>query len=301
MPGIGIIANPNAKLNKRNPKRQKILYSLAKEAGRLKITNNIEELHQAAHDFYKESIEILAIIGGDGTISRTISTFIDNYQNKPLPFVAILRGGTANNIADNLGIKSSPEKNLQKLIQLHKSSKVITTTQLPSLVIDNRYGFLFADGVCAYFLKEFYKEKKGIPGAIFLVVRLFISQIFSTPLFKETIKQEHTQLIYSNKKRIDHYSCSTLCSTLKKIPLGIPYFFKTNACEFECISVTTKPRDLSWKYVPKALLMPKLNQKEQVSFCTQDLTVIKDHPFLYTLDGELYRTNKNQINQEFRT
>lgn len=42
--------------------------------------------------------------------------------------------------------------------------------------------------------------------------------------------------------------------------------------------------------------MPKLNQKEQVSFCTQDLTVIKDHPFLYTLDGELYQTNKNQIN-----
>lgn len=125
----------------------------------MKITNNIEELHQAAHDFYKESIEILAIIGGDGTISRTISTFIDNYQNKPLPFIAILRGGTANNIADTLGIKSSPEKNLQKLIQFHKSPKVITNTQLPSLVIDNRYGFLFADGVCAYFLKDFYKEK----------------------------------------------------------------------------------------------------------------------------------------------
>lgn len=33
MPGIGIIANPNAKLNKLNPKRQKILYSLAKKAG----------------------------------------------------------------------------------------------------------------------------------------------------------------------------------------------------------------------------------------------------------------------------
>ena len=53
-------------------------------------------LKRVAADFRQSKIEILAINGGDGTISKTLTAFINEYGDEPLPKIAILKGGTIN-------------------------------------------------------------------------------------------------------------------------------------------------------------------------------------------------------------
>src|SRR5687768_275022 len=108
MSGIGIITNPHSKLNKRNPRRAELLGYIVGERGQLEITNTLADLERVAHEFREKKIHTLAISGGDGTICRTLTALIHAYGEVPLPRVALLRGGTINVLANNLGIKGAP-------------------------------------------------------------------------------------------------------------------------------------------------------------------------------------------------
>ena len=123
MSGIGIITNPHSKLNKRNPQRTALLGYILGEKGRLEVTNNLDDLGRVAREFKSKNIGILAINGGDGTICRTLTAFIQVYGNAPLPKVALLRGGTINVLANNLGIAGSPEQVLYRLVEVYSNEE----------------------------------------------------------------------------------------------------------------------------------------------------------------------------------
>src|SRR5690349_19758362 len=105
MPGIGIIANPHSKLNKQNPERHELLGYILGQQGQLRLTESLEHLSKVAAEFHQKKIDILAINGGDGTISRTLTAIVNEYKGDPLPPIALLRGGTMNVLAQNLGVK----------------------------------------------------------------------------------------------------------------------------------------------------------------------------------------------------
>ena len=200
MPGIGIIANPHSKLNKRDPRRYKILSYIAGEQGNLKTTNNFNELEDAAREFYQKNISILAISGGDGTISRTLSVFIKIYGQKKLPQIAILGGGTINVLAKNLGQQNTPEKNLYKLIEKFSSGEKIKYTMKNCLQVDKvNYGFLFANGTTANFLNEYYKNKNNALGALMLILRLGVSSLYSSPWSDKVLTRENYTINYYKK------------------------------------------------------------------------------------------------------
>ena len=67
-------------------------------------TETLDEVRGLAREFKEKGIDILGISGGDGTNHRTLSTFLEVYGETPLPKIALLRGGTMNNLANQLGI-----------------------------------------------------------------------------------------------------------------------------------------------------------------------------------------------------
>ena len=119
MAGIGIITNPHAKSNKQDPFKQETMSYLLGKQGDFRITKSLDELKTVAKEFLENNISVLAINGGDGTIMRTLTIFKEIYKDHPLPLVAVLPGGTANVLAQNLKIKDSPELCLMKLVEMH--------------------------------------------------------------------------------------------------------------------------------------------------------------------------------------
>jgi diacylglycerol kinase family enzyme len=291
MAGIGIITNPHAKLNRRNPERSKLLSYIAGSRGTLEVTNNLEDLRKVAQQFYAQDIDTLAINGGDGTISRTITAFIQEYGSKPLPDIAVLRGGTMNMLADNLKLHGSPEQILYRLVEGHSLRQYMGVVEFNSLAINDHYGFLFANGSSRRFLEVFYKNKTSALGSIMLLFKVLLSYPFGGSLYNNMIKEDRYVLQADDRQPTSLLSSFTFCSTVEMIPLKIKLFphMLQHPDKFGCLSVLTPPRKIPF-VLPHFLLGLSATREHKVEFACEKLTITADSPQAnaYTLDGELF-------------
>ncbi len=297
MSGIGIIANPHSKLNKRNPGRQQVLGWILGERGQLAVTNSLEHLSQVAREFRDRNISILAINGGDGTISRTLTAFIKEYGSRPLPQIVLLRGGTINVLAQNLGIKGKPEEVLYRLLQVHSSGKPIKTEKLATLQIEGNYGFLFGNATTARFLAEFYRNKTGPLGAVLLVLRLAFASMFNKPLYESVVASHEMVISADGKEPRTLKAVALMCSTIERGPLGFRLFPKARRGPhvFQSIAFVVEAEKLPVK-LPLVVLRPGEGEAfGKISTCASTMQVTCADSKVYTIDGELYESASETI------
>lgn len=303
MAGIGIITNPHSKLNKQYPHRQLLLTYIAGEQGKVAVTNDLDELYKVAQEFSRKNIKILAINGGDGTISRTLTAFIHVYKENPLPHIVLLRGGTMNMLADNLQIQGTPEHLLFRLIEAHSTGFFKETIHVPTLKIGDQYGFLFANGTSARYLAEFYQNKTGAWGALALIGRLCLSYLLQSAFFFRIVQQDPTTLQIDAQPPLSHGSASVFCSTVKQLPMKIPFFQKleANPDRFECISIQLPPNEVAKKLASMLWFCLRNQQNPHsywVDFCCKRLAISTSTASPYTLDGELFMANRDGLSIE---
>ncbi len=299
MSGIGIITNPHSKLNKRNPARTALLGYILGAQGQLEVTNTLADLSRVAREFKDQGISVLAINGGDGTICRTLTAFIQAYGDTPLPKVALLRGGTINVLASNLAIRGTPEQILFRLVELHSARADIPSRHLRTIFIEDNYGFLFGNGAAASFLKEYYKRKSGALGAAFWAMRVWMSRFFGGQLYYEILREQPLTLLTDGKAPIAHASLAVFAATVDRMPLGYRMFTQVGAHpdKFQCVSFTMAAKDAIWQVPVSMVKSGDSATAGKMSFVSSHLIIEADQPFDYTLDGELYvsRTNRLQI------
>jgi len=295
MSGIGIITNPHSKLNKRNPSRTALLGYILGAKGQLEVTSSIEDLGRVAREFKDQSISLLAINGGDGTICRTLTAFLNEYGESPLPQVVLLRGGTINVLANNLGIKGTPEQVLYRLVEAHSAGIELPTRRLSTLLVEGTYGFLFGNGVATTFLKEYYKRKSGPVGAAFWVLAVWASRFFGSGLYDRVVHDQALGLTPDGGDRFDQRTCALFCSTVEKMPLGYHMFPQLRARKdcFQCVSFTFAAKDAVWQ-LPVAMIK-KEGTAGKMGFCARELVIEAEAPFDYTLDGELYLSASSRL------
>ncbi|MDB2447007.1 diacylglycerol kinase family protein [bacterium] len=303
MPGIGIISNPHSKLNRKNPQRHEYLTYIAGEEGHVAVTQTLEDLAKVAEDFREHGIKILAINGGDGTISQTLTAFIKTYGSATLPKIVLLRGGTINVLAENLGIKGSPEQVLYRLIEKHSINKLETTRRVSTLVAGGQHGFLFGNGTAANFLELFYQNKTGPLGSLLLFVRLMISRLSKKTLYDSVAKSVDTAVIVDSDKKPSHQSISTLIATIPRMPLGFKLFPKTteNSQLAQLVSYTGDARKDIFKAVFDFFVRPSKSTDAKISYCGKSFSVECGEPTPYTLDGELFYPEGNVVDVQIGT
>lgn len=297
MSGIGIITNPHSKLNKRNPKRAELLGYILGEKGQLEVTSSLEDLARVAREFRERDISILAINGGDGTICRTITAFVSEYGAKPLPQIALLRGGTINVLANNLGVIGKPEQILYRLVEGFGRSEGLTVTKLRSMKVEGNYGFLFGNGVAATFLKEYYKRKTGPIGAFLWCVGVWASRFVGGAMHYRVVKDIDIGLAPNGLPAIRHNSVAVFFSSLQRMPLGYPMFerLKKEPGPFQAVSFTFQAREAIWKLPFTVIKRKDGSTTGKLSFCARSLVLEAQGPFDYTLDGELYVSGSRSL------
>lgn len=298
MAGIGIISNPHSKLNRKNPQRHGYLTYIAGQEGHVAVTKSLTELEQVAKDFKQAGVKMIAINGGDGTISHTITALIHAWAGEPLPHIALLRGGTINVLAENLGIKGSPEEILYRLIESHYSSQVKKTVRLRTLEIDTKFGFLFANGVCAKFLEEFYKNKSGPLGSLLLIIKIALARFVNKEYFRNMVHETATEIVSGidpKSKSSHHDALATLVATIKRMPLGPKIFPKAGkeGEELQCISYVCSPEKAIFKITKDVLFTPNRESDVKISLSSREFDILTNPGSGYTLDGELYPASDN--------
>ena len=297
MPGIGIITNPHSKSNKRNPKRSKLLSYIVGKRGFQEITSNVEDLEKVAQHFLRQKIDILAINGGDGTISHTISAFVKCYGDNPLPKVLLLGGGTMNVVSRNLGIRGRPEAILAKIVEAVSIESELKTSKLGTIAIEDRHGFLYADGTSANLLKEFYIKKAGFVRGAWLGLKLSVATLFRSSFYRRMIQPTKIKFHPFPFFPIYHKTIGTYASTLARLPLGIPMFGKKLRSDgtFRAITISMPPYKLLPRMIPMALYGKQGHYLGKHNFDAKKLEIESEEPFIYTLDGELFTSKNNKV------
>jgi len=149
-----LISNPRSGRNRRDPGRVRRLQELLPPGGVLHQPEDLGTLRGLAAE---TDADVVAVDGGDGTLHKVLSAFLAVRQ-RDFPAFSLLRGGSMNTVARNLGIRASPFAQLRRLT----AGAPRTVERRPLLVDGAQVGFFFGTGVLARFLKAYYAE--GVPG-----------------------------------------------------------------------------------------------------------------------------------------
>ena len=156
-PTIGVVVNPKARRHRRDPEATSRLRSAVGRQGLVREAHDLEELAQIADEFRQARLEVLAIGGGDGTNTTTLTVFARVYGDEPLPAVALLRGGTMNTVANGLGVpRLTPDALLRRLALAARDGETLPTHDNATIDVGGRLGFLFGTGIFRSFLDEYY-------------------------------------------------------------------------------------------------------------------------------------------------
>jgi diacylglycerol kinase family enzyme len=80
------------------------------------VTESSAEVSAGLAELATRPVDVLAISGGDGTVSRVLTHLIDETPFEKMPLIAILPGGTANMTAGDIGLRGSVTTTLQRLV-----------------------------------------------------------------------------------------------------------------------------------------------------------------------------------------
>ncbi len=300
MPGIGIIANPHSKLNKRSPEELRLLQDVLGQKGIFSLSHDLAQLDRIILEYKSKGIEIIGINGGDGSISLAISRMIALYGTQTLPKFCVLGGGTMNLVASQLGVKGSPQAVLKRLLRAQEKARPIPTQKLATLKIGSIYGFLYADQSSTAILEEFYQKKSGHIGASLLTARLIQSFLVRGPFIKKMIKPHRLEASFKPGGRLRGLALGSFAGTITKFPMGLQFLPLARKIpgHFQVTVVTCPSEKILW-YLPMIMLQQKEGPAAgKHSFCCEEATLRYEGSVHFTVDGEIYANSTGLLKIE---
>lgn len=290
MSGIGVILNPHSRSNRRNPERLRRLAFIVGDKGSCHTTQDVLDVRKIAENFAARGVEVVCISGGDGTIHHTISTLIATYGARPLPMIALLRGGTINNVATALGIRGTPESILSRLILQYHEGESIPTTPVHCLCVNGAYGFLFGNGLVANFIDEYIRlGEGGANNALKLIARCVGSSIFKTEFISRLARRYDARVTVDGAVWPFRNYVIIQAGTVELFGFGIRPFprAREQPGHFAVGGYSMTPREVSWGMV-RLLRKKPIHEENALDTLASRVLIELTEPMTYMIDGEIY-------------
>jgi diacylglycerol kinase family enzyme len=163
---LGVLVNAHAGSVRRDPQLVARLEALL-PPGHVIATSKIEEVGPALKALRELGISQLALVGGDGTLSGSLTELVESWP-KPWPAILVTRGGTVNTISAALGARGSPSSSLRRLVREGAPARE-TVRELLRVEAERsapRCGFIFGNGLATRWLQAYYAEPvQGVQAA----------------------------------------------------------------------------------------------------------------------------------------
>ena len=289
MSGIGVVVNPHSKQYKDNPEKMKRLGFIVGDRGDFASTQDLRDIRGVAERFKERDIDILALSGGDGTNHRTLTTFLQVYGNKPLPKIALLRGGTLNTVAYSCGVRGTPEKNISNLLFKYHEDEEFETTQVTLMKINDYYGFIWGCGVIYRFMDSYYQLGPASPlNAAWILAHAIGSAVingrFACRMFERMAGEVR---VNGRSWPFKNYS-AIYAGSVKYLGLNFRVFYHAqDPAKFHAVGFSMPPRNVL-PYVPMMFLgrpsgCPNLQEE-----AATEMVIELAEPQSYTIDGDMH-------------
>ncbi len=154
MSRIGLISNPNSRQNRRGFAE---IERAAQSAGFAHLVlGDMANLLPSLKDLAADSIDVLVVNGGDGTLQAVLTALLEDRPFDRLPLLAVLPRGMTNMSACDVGLSGRPHQALAKLADLSRrrglasctaSRQVLRLENIPNSPVQ-RGMFFGAGGIC---------------------------------------------------------------------------------------------------------------------------------------------------------
>jgi hypothetical protein len=295
MPGIGVIVNPKARQNKRDPRAASRLSRALGDHGVVRTASSHEELARIAEDFRKLDIDVLGISGGDGTNGVTLTGFLKVWADQPLPPVAFLRGGTMNTVANAVGApRGKPDGLLARLIKRYaaRQRQPLQSVERHVLKVGDHYAFLFGTGALQGYIREYYRVPEPNPiWAARLLARASVSALVGGETAGRVAPRWVGRVTFDDGSSFaDRDYFAIACGTVDQIGLGFrPFYrFEERPGHFHVLGITTTPLGFVGRLpaVWRARPMGEEHAVEQLA--TRAVLESRSGVNDYMCDGDLY-------------
>ena len=302
---VGVITNPGSHRNKGG--LDSLNRTIAGHADvHHAVLGDVSEIPEILRDFASRDVNLLAIVGGDGTVQATLTGLFDSRPFDTLPTLAVLPAGRTNMIAADAGVRSRRGQGMSGLLKrARKADFTDCVTERRIVRIDNvrgagsQFGMFFgAAGIsraiqsCRRKLHP-YGLNSNLASALTLagsVVRLLSGRGGED----EICRGDEIAIALDNENFVSHSCLLLLATTLDRLLLGSrPFWTETpGPLHFSYISYPPKRLGL---YVPRLLYGGPRRKLPVESYFSQDATSVRlklDGPF--TLDGEFFEAEPDK-------
>ena len=294
---IGVVVNPRSRYLKRHPEAVGRLRAILGDRGLLVETRTLDEVEPLARRFAADGVEVVGVVGGDGTAGILARGFSDVYGAAPLPLFALLRGGTMNTVANALGLpRGRPEAQLARLLEVTRGRVRPAVVERPTLDAHGRLGFLFGTGVFYNFLEAYYEAGHDDPSAVTAVEtisRMAASVLVRGPLARRLV-HPHAAVVTHDGVTLPERSYLTLAAgTVAEVGLGFTPFPATRGLDegFEFLAVHGAPVPVV-RELPSFWLGRRVDPAVGFSVTAREVVIAPREGVVdYMVDGDLYASH----------
>lgn len=290
---VGIISNPEARHNIRNPRMITIIRRIMGAYAIVIETSTINDIPEAIQTFYDNDVEIIGINGGDGTFSAVITVIIAIYKNKPLPKIVVLCAGTMNTMPKSIGIYGRTINLVMALADHCKNWGIFNNTVKQHLIkCGNYYGTMSGMALAANFLDAYEAGLySGWIQAISVLAQGCASAAVRGPYVKHLFKSAKCRIIIDDKELPSKEFTGILGSSIREIGLGFtpaPRAYEKEGC-FHFIATNISYWDLI-RQISNVWLGKEIRHNRVFSAITGNVHIIPMERMLYMVDGCVYAT-----------
>lgn len=290
MSGIGIILNPYSRSNRKNPDRIRRMGFIVGDRGSCHMTETLDQVRELAVEFKERGVEILGISGGDGTLHKTLSTFLEVYGEQPLPRVALLRGGTMNNMAGQLGVVGTPERILSNLILKYHEGEAFQERQIDLIRVNGDYGFLFGMGLINRFIDVYQNVDPGPTPSrgAWLLGRAMVSALINGRFARQLAERFDCRLQIDGEEAPFKNYMMIFIGTMRTLGFNFRPLYRATSepGRFQAVAISATARQLLATF-PQAFFARPSGSEHYVDRMASRVTLEFDQPQTYSIDGDI--------------
>jgi diacylglycerol kinase family enzyme len=215
----------------------------------------------------------------------------------PLPRFAILRGGTVNTVARNVGISGHPEEILARLVRRYRAGGAMASVEVDLLEVNGMYGFLYGAGMPGRFFETYYGgPTTGAAWAATLAARAVASGVTGGRFAKWLFEPIDAEITIDGERLAERRFTLIVASTVRDVGLGVRVTYRAGMSpgRFHVIASCLPAARLIGQ-ATRVFRGQALRGKPHNDALAARATMRFQEPQTYTLDGDLFRADVVQL------
>jgi diacylglycerol kinase family enzyme len=219
-------------------------------AGQAFATADPGELDPTFAKLRAAGVDSIAIVGGDGSVTWSLSALLRVWPREELPRVALLPGGSVNTLARHLSGGGAPDRLLARLCaQAEPRERVVEPLEIRAAASAPRHGLLFGNGVVTRWLDLYHAHPSRGPLAAAATLAQAVAGVFTArPSAERLFAPFEARVEIDGEALPDREFTAMAAAAVPAIGLGFHPFFHagTTPGRFHFAHTRARPLELAF-------------------------------------------------------